>query len=206
MMQNKSKLRTLSFLKQTWKLEDYLITVKNIADRTALTKFRLSDHSLMIEKGRHSNIHQSDRCCPFCPNQIEDESHFLIKCPIYSNLRKKLLNDLETLCIGFFYPQDEEFLFWFLLNNPIISGSTAKFIRLGMELRAFLLEEPRKRDWTILLLIFFLAIVVLFTFCVLLQIIILLYCHFYYFVIVFFITSCIFRVVLLLECTYTRKY
>ena len=111
-----------------------------------------------VQKGRHSNIHQSDRCCPFCPNQIEDESHFLIKCPIYSNLRKKLLNDLETLCIGFFYPQDEEFLFWFLLNNPIISGSTAKFIRLGMELRAFLLEEPRKRDWTILLLIFFLLL------------------------------------------------
>ena len=70
-MQNKSKLRTLSFLKQTWKLEDYLLTVENTADRTALSKLRLSDHSLMIEKVRHMNINQSDRMCPFCPGHID---------------------------------------------------------------------------------------------------------------------------------------
>ena len=87
--QNKSKLRTLRFLKQTWNLEDYLLTVGNIADRTALCKFRLSDHSLMVEKGRHDNLNKSDRMCPFCPGQIENEFHFLLKCSTYTNLKKK---------------------------------------------------------------------------------------------------------------------
>ena len=141
--QNMSKMRTYRFIKQSWKLEDYLLKIENISDRTALSKFRLSNHSLTIEKGRHQNLHLSDRTCPFCPDEIENEFHFLIKCPTYTRLRKKLLDDVEILCIGFSYPPDEEFLLWFLLNNPIICDSTAKFIRLSMELRAFLLEQHR---------------------------------------------------------------
>ena len=97
----------------------------------------------MVEKGRHDNLNKSDRMCPFCPGQIENEFHFLLKCSTYTNLRRNLFSDVETLCIGFFYPPDEEFLFWFLLKNPVISESTAKFVRLSLELRAFLLEEHR---------------------------------------------------------------
>ena len=145
-MENMSKLQTFKFLKNNWKIEDYLLTVENISDRTSLSKFRLSDHSLLIEKGRHQNIISSKRTCPFCPGHVENEFHFLIKCPTYTNLRLKLLHDTETLCIGFFYPPDEEFLFWFLMNNPIISDSIAKFVHLSMELRAFLLENHRNRD------------------------------------------------------------
>ena len=48
-----------------------------------MSKFRLSNHRLMIEKGRHNN-----RKCPFCLTHIEDETHFLINCPIYSSIRK----------------------------------------------------------------------------------------------------------------------
>ena len=52
-MGNMSKLQTFRFLKNDWKIEDYLLTVKNISDRISLTKFILSDHSLLMEKGRH---------------------------------------------------------------------------------------------------------------------------------------------------------
>ena len=136
-------LHTFKFLKNNWKIEDYLLTVENISDRTSLSKFRLSDHSFLIEKGRHQNIISSKRTCPFCPGHVENEFHFLIKCHTYTNL----LHDTETLCIGFFYPPDEEFLLWFLMNNPIISDSIAKFVHLSMELRAFLLENHRNGDW-----------------------------------------------------------
>ena len=44
------------------------------------TKFRLSNHNLMIEKGRHRNVDESLRFCPFCPNTVEDEIHFLLQC------------------------------------------------------------------------------------------------------------------------------
>ena len=68
-----SKMRTYSLLKQSCKVEDYLLRTGNVSDRTALTKLRLSDHTLVIEKGRHQNINKSDRTCPFCPGQVEDE-------------------------------------------------------------------------------------------------------------------------------------
>ena len=137
------KMRTYNLLKQSWKIEDYLLKGGNVSDRIALTKLRLSDHTLIIEKGRHQNINAPDRKCPFCPEQVEDEFHFLVKCPTYNCLRKNLLDDVEVLCIGFSYPQDENFLMWLLLNNPIISDSTGKFIRSAMELRAFLLERHK---------------------------------------------------------------
>ena len=51
-----SKLRTYSQLKVSIGLEKYLLTHKNTDDRIQLTKIRLSNHPLMIEKGRHHSI------------------------------------------------------------------------------------------------------------------------------------------------------
>ena len=56
-----------------------------------MTKFRLSHHCLMIEKGRHKRptIPRDQRFCPFCPGQVEDETHFLAQCNGYD--RQELL-------------------------------------------------------------------------------------------------------------------
>ena len=48
-----SKLRTYGIIKCEIGEEPYLRYVKNIKDRISMTKFRLSNHKLMIEKGRH---------------------------------------------------------------------------------------------------------------------------------------------------------
>ena len=48
-----SKLRTYSLFKNDIGFEKYLNSVQNLQERTFLTKFRLSNHELMIEKGRH---------------------------------------------------------------------------------------------------------------------------------------------------------
>ena len=138
-----SKLKTLSILKNNFACEEYLLSVSNPCNRTALTKFRLSNHSLMIEKGRYTNIELGDRSCPFCPDQVENEIHFLVQCPLYTKLREKMLEDIATNVQGFYYPNDDHFLFWFLLRNPLIADITGNFIRLAMELRAFLLQNPR---------------------------------------------------------------
>jgi len=145
-LKSMSKMKTYRFLKQSWKGEDYLFRTGNVSDRTALTKLRLSDHTLTIEKGRHQNINESDRTCPFCPGQMENEFNFLTKCPTFKYLRKSLIDDVEVLCIGFSYPQDQDFLIWLLLIDPIISDSAGKFIQSSMEMRAFLLEQHRSFD------------------------------------------------------------
>ena len=58
-----------------------------IKDRIALTKLRLSNHKLMIEKGRHLKLDRNRRFCPFCPNEVEDEIHFMITCKNYTGDR-----------------------------------------------------------------------------------------------------------------------
>ena len=51
-----SKLRTYGLLKTSIGLENYLTKITNPAFRRAVTKFRLSNHKLNIETGRHKNI------------------------------------------------------------------------------------------------------------------------------------------------------
>ena len=60
------------------------------ADRKALTKFRLSNHSLMIEKGRHQGIDRNPRFCKYHEGKVEDEIHILIHCNTCENHRNNL--------------------------------------------------------------------------------------------------------------------
>ena len=70
----------------------------------------------MIEKGRYKNMQLCDISCSFCPDQIEDEFRFLIECPIYTKLRIKMLGDIKNITYDFYYPTNENLLFWFLLK------------------------------------------------------------------------------------------
>ena len=70
-------------------LEEYLTKIKNNQHRKALTRLRLSCHPLMIEKGRHRKppLLRSERTCPFCESDIEDECHIITACPKYDTER-----------------------------------------------------------------------------------------------------------------------
>ena len=82
------KLKTYSKFKTEFKMEPYLLDIKNKAHRVSLSQFRCSSHKLNIETGRYKNIAHSDRLCPFCTtNEIEDEEHFLCKCKFYETER-----------------------------------------------------------------------------------------------------------------------
>ena len=90
-LESYSKSVTYRTFKDTVKFEPYLEEIKNRKHRVSMAKFRLSDHCLMIEKGRHRRpiIPRDQRFCPFCPGQIEDETHFLTQCGGYD--RQELL-------------------------------------------------------------------------------------------------------------------
>lgn len=89
---DESKLRTYSLFKTSLGYEQYLSEIRYIEECTALTKLRLSNHQLMIEKGRHLGIESKFRFCSFCPNHVEDEKHFLMECKPFSNLRNELFH------------------------------------------------------------------------------------------------------------------
>ena len=126
-----SKLRTYKFLKTEIGREPYLKNIKNIQDRILLTKFRLSNHRLMIEKGRHLKIPRKLRYCPFCHGSIEDEIHFLIKCKCFTTHRNTIYGNITKgkVLENFSVKSDME-KFKFLLTHSRILQFTAKYLRI----------------------------------------------------------------------------
>ena len=82
-----SRLSFYGQIKQEFKMEPYL----NLSDfrlRKTIAKFRCSDHTLEIEKGRHKKIPRDQRICKVClSNNIETETHFLINCEFFEHSR-----------------------------------------------------------------------------------------------------------------------
>ena len=99
-----SKLRTHALFKKSTCFEKYLTEIKNVSVRTKVTKFRLSNHRLMIEVGRHQGIkNEDDRRCLFCPQKVENGFHFLFECSIYNNQRKLFIEPIINTYPGFKY-------------------------------------------------------------------------------------------------------
>ena len=140
-----SKLRTFAKLKNEIGLEDYLLKIANIENRIALTKLRLSNHKLEIEVGRHKNIPKEKRFCPFCLQKVEDEIHFMLECTCYTHLRNTtwegLIGDLPEF--RHLATQDK---FRYVITREDSFEEVAKFIKLGFELRSFLVEHPKRAN------------------------------------------------------------
>ena len=88
--QNQSKMECYLTLKREYTFAEYLSTVNDPKLRKTLTRYRLSEHSLAIEKGRHRQtpLPREDRLCTHCTqNVVETELHFLTTCPLYQDIR-----------------------------------------------------------------------------------------------------------------------
>ena len=88
-------MRTYIRYKHEFSIKPYT-TKLHFKARQQMSKLRLSDHNLEIERGRYhwSSLKPEDRTCMFCPQKIENEFHFLIECTVYSDERKNLVNSL----------------------------------------------------------------------------------------------------------------
>lgn len=73
------------------KMEEYLYRLPNNR-RITVTKFRLCNHKLPIELGRHYNIDRKYRICTKCNlHDLGDEFHYVCICPKFNQIRKKLI-------------------------------------------------------------------------------------------------------------------
>ena len=139
----RSKLRTYALFKSETGLEGYLVDVKNVSIRQKVSKFRLSNHRLAIEKGRHDGLQIEQRVCTFCPDRIEDEAHFLFQCPTYQILRERYLEPVIENIRGFeFFPID--FKVKAIMSE--MKYGTCKFIAEATDLREFLISKPKVLD------------------------------------------------------------
>ena len=138
-----SKLRTYNYMKNKIGMEPYLQKIKSIKDRISFTKFRLSNHSLMIEKGRHQKIDKNRRFCPFCINKIEDEIQLLLECKCFEEHRTNLFHKIRDINFLSLNKIDK---FVILMSNINIIPLTAQYITHTMEVRTFLLENHKNNS------------------------------------------------------------
>ena len=138
---DESKLRTFGKLKTSIGISKYLNKVRHLDSRIALTKLRLSNHDLMIEKGRHLKIDKSERFCPFCPKHVETEIHFMLECRTFHTLRRSLLSEIENTITLFDQRPDQNFVT--LLNNENIATQVGDYIHKTLSCRRFLLMQPK---------------------------------------------------------------
>ena len=95
-----NKLRTYRTFKYNFTFEPYL-NVTNPVHRNIITKFRISDHSLEVERGRYKGLEFNERICKLCNNSVEDEIHYLLQCPSLTQARNTVLEEISNKYVNF---------------------------------------------------------------------------------------------------------
>ena len=111
---DKSKLNFYKGLEPNLLIKPYLSN-PNFEFRKLITKLRISDHSLLIEKGRHFKIPREERLCKKC-KVLDDEKHFLINCSHNSNIRLTYFNCINRESNSFANLTDNDKVIYIL--NP----------------------------------------------------------------------------------------
>ena len=101
-----------------FKFEKYIEIIQDRPLRITMTKSRISDHKLTIEKGRQSNEKKVEALMQTCKTTaVESEEHLLLECNFYSNYRNKLLNIINKYDLRFRFFSDREKIRYLCASN-----------------------------------------------------------------------------------------
>ena len=90
-VQTSSKCVLYQSYKDNFEFESYLC-MSPPQYRIALSKLRMSNHKLSIERGRYRNVPRHQRLCDFCESErLGDEYHFLLECSKFQDLREQYI-------------------------------------------------------------------------------------------------------------------
>ncbi|CAG2222861.1 unnamed protein product [Mytilus edulis] len=94
---NMPKLRTFRCLETNFETQQYITTNMTRQQRSTLARMRCGTFPLELELGRYRGIPSNRRFCKVCNDNVsvEDEKHFLIKCPLYSCERNNAFADFQ---------------------------------------------------------------------------------------------------------------
>jgi hypothetical protein len=92
------KLRTYRTFKTNFKCEEYMSLNLKRNERSLLAQFRCGILPLRIETGRYVGEEPVNRTCNLCNSQsIEDETHFLVECTAYHDIRNYIFQNIIYL-------------------------------------------------------------------------------------------------------------
>ena len=61
-----------------------------------MIRLRFGINELKVNK-RYGSDNVTNKNCSFCPGLLEDESHFLFHCPVYSAIRQKYITEFTEM-------------------------------------------------------------------------------------------------------------
>ena len=131
-------MQLYSKLKTEHCTESCLSDLANVRHRVAMTRLRMSSHSLRIEEGRYNGTPREDMIRTLCSGGIEDEKHLLLKCPMYEDIRKLHLNTYHTIITSTTLNDQEKTVG--ILNSADLKP-VAKFIYEAFEKRKIMLDS-----------------------------------------------------------------
>jgi hypothetical protein len=121
-----NKLRTYRLLKTDFGTAHY-VTDPHLtkAQRSALARFRCGVAPIRLETGRFEGLPVEMRLCPLCGLETETETHVIIKCNIYDDLRTHLFDAASGVFTDFNNLSDVDKVV-FILTNPKLTKFAAK--------------------------------------------------------------------------------
>ena len=134
---NQPKMRTYTKFKSNFTMEDYL-SIHRANERKALSKFRTSAHNLRTERDRYvtPKVPPENRICTRCNmGCIEDELHFLLDCPLYTNERQALVDNITQSVPNFQNLSKSNQFIYLLLSSDNVIKTTAKYIEKCSKIR-----------------------------------------------------------------------
>jgi len=135
-----NKLRTYRTFKSLYGTELYVKRCLSRGQRSALAQFRCGTAPIRLETGRFENLPVEDRTCPLCQNGVESETHVLLYCPIYTDIRSEYFNTCRQYMDGFTDMNDVQKTAFILSNENVVIYS-AKACQKILNLRRNLLYD-----------------------------------------------------------------
>ena len=135
-VESRDMYSSYSLFKNQLCIEPYLLNVTNFWHRKSLSRFRFGMTEINCSFLQYKVIADKYKLCPFCKSLRETEIHFLLVCPVYNELRTKLIPQK-------FYKSPTSFTMAILLASPMstLNKNLAEFIYKALNVRSEQIEN-----------------------------------------------------------------
>ena len=140
---NGNKLRTYRTYKTTLSTECYIKSNMRRDHRRILARFRSCNLPLAIETGRFTKPKTplNERLCGFCEaSVIEDETHLLISCSFYSDLRHELFQNASDINTNFESMSDSEKLIFLMKTDILLIKIASTLLQMNRRRRSTMIQ------------------------------------------------------------------
>ena len=127
-----NKISLYNEIKTDNEFEFHVTHIQSNKLRSLFSRFRCGCLNLQIHTGRHENIPRENRLCTFCnTHKIEDDFHFLLECPCFSEIRSLYIPTYFSI-----YPTKERFHFMLRTKNKYLLLNICLFLEKAWEFRS----------------------------------------------------------------------